>query len=1007
MTGTFSLINTANQGRKRKKPTTTPAFDNDTSVSVVPNKRKPKPAKDSDDESDCEDLGDTFDSDMKELDEPDELDEDDKQFIASEAEDDDPDAEPPHAVHQQLMQTDDDNDNEEEEEEERDVSSQAPSSVTPSNHTMNAADTGDAVVDDEKFERLITDIKAYNQMEVAEFEVADLDEFLSTLQEKWEVGINVDPYRLAEKRYGVRVYSSSEHDDIVRKLQKKSSDFKQEITLLSLMYCRMGEDDGTAKGREVGAVACKLYQTIYYTFRLLHNSYLVHRLHNPTMSDTSEMQPTIQSIQDMFKPITDKDYSKTMRFILFALARLQECGYRRVKDSIYSEKVIDIVGIDGKKKQQRTRAWEKVSSIKKWVYQQCNSQENAHQWVNMMNAKGAIHAIEYLTSCYEPKFPDVERQRTVWAFRDGLYVGYMEDEPGSGRVLTEEVEVDVLVGGAVLSEMRTRVYRDLFIPYTEGKLPHHLVACKYIDEPYGEHENVGFDYVYDTASKLYKMDCGVILDLHPTDKPESQYCEAWMFRDGVYIEELRSEATGRVTSRGSGSNIRHYKNIWVSFNHHALPMKHRKGDSNKKEKSTILEPIVRAQLYFDVEFPQALFKHVLGEDHCDSMYRDKTNTMGVHLDLPEHKQLSNKLMFYDGDDNVIVTLMPLDKPPKSWVDLPTPIFDKIVEDQEMNRSVKKTLLYMIGRLYYPLNFLDHWERLPFIEGIAGCGKSTLIEFFLSAYSKGDVGHMANEGEELFGLWPLFNNFVWACVETRKSLTLPQSSFQSMITGEEVTMPRKFEDPVTEVWDLPGIMVGNEIPDMTDNSGSVSRRLLVWSCNKHVKNADMDTKLSAKLHQSLPQHIRKTNIGYLLQVQVVGERKLDDFLDIYFEKTKEKVKQNTNALEAFMAESAGELRYGDEKTVYIPKDEFNKHFKAYCLKEGLKTQTLRHEYYRNQFTTYEVVPVFDQKKYNGVMTKKQEFFCGVDLASRTGHSSTKQLLQLENGNNPADGSGTQP
>ena len=47
----------------------------------------------------------------------------------------------------------------------------------------------------------------------------------------------------------------------------------------------------------------------------------------------------------------------------------------------------------------------------------------------------------------------------------------------------------------------------------------------------------------------------------------------------------------------------------------------------------------------------------------------------------------------------------------------------------------------------------------------------------------------------------------------------------------------------DVWKTPGFLAGNEVPNYTDNSGSLSRRLVVWSfMTKIDKNKEFPTNL---------------------------------------------------------------------------------------------------------------------------------------------------------------------
>ena len=56
----------------------------------------------------------------------------------------------------------------------------------------------------------------------------------------------------------------------------------------------------------------------------------------------------------------------------------------------------------------------------------------------------------------------------------------------------------------------------------------------------------------------------------------------------------------------------------------------------------------------------------------------------------------------------------------------------------------------------------------------------------------------------------------------------QSDFQSMASGEGVSIARKNKQAISDQsWTVPLVMAGNPIPDYKDNSGSISRRLAMF------------------------------------------------------------------------------------------------------------------------------------------------------------------------------------
>lgn len=79
---------------------------------------------------------------------------------------------------------------------------------------------------------------------------------------------------------------------------------------------------------------------------------------------------------------------------------------------------------------------------------------------------------------------------------------------------------------------------------------------------------------------------------------------------------------------------------------------------------------------------------------------------------------------------------------------------------------------MIGRSMYDIKELDDWQVMLFIKGIAGTGKSNIMNYVLQQfYEKTHVGIISNNIEEKFGLGTLVNNFVVLMDDIRENFRL--------------------------------------------------------------------------------------------------------------------------------------------------------------------------------------------------------------------------------------------
>jgi hypothetical protein len=145
-------------------------------------------------------------------------------------------------------------------------------------------------------------------------------------------------------------------------------------------------------------------------------------------------------------------------------------------------------------------------------------------------------------------------------------------------------------------------------------------------------------------------------------------------------------------------------------------------------------------------------------------------------------------------------------------------------------SMCDMLEVLIGRLFYPIGKHDNWQVMPFLKGDANTGKGTVCDLVKRMFSPGSVGVITATQEGTFGLEGLYRKRLVMIPDLPKKFSklVNQSDFQSMVTGEGVSVARKNKTAVSdEDWKAPMLGAGNYLPDYNDNSGSISRRLVVF------------------------------------------------------------------------------------------------------------------------------------------------------------------------------------
>ena len=252
-----------------------------------------------------------------------------------------------------------------------------------------------------------------------------------------------------------------------------------------------------------------------------------------------------------------------------------------------------------------------------------------------------------------------------------------------------------------------------------------------------------------------------------------------------------------------------------------------------------------------------------------------------------------------------------------WYDIPTPSLDTILDYQKFPRDVKECIMYFLGRMLYDVNEEEKWQVVMFLKGMASTGKGMICQIATYFYEDEDVGTLSDNPEKQFGLSAIYDKFCYIAPEITSKFSLGQADFQSMISGESVSIGRKFKTAESVRWKVPGIYAGNEPPGYHDNSGSIQRRLVTIPFPNQVKPEDIDTELPDKLRAEVPMILRKANEAYHHAVSKFIRGGIWAHLPQLVKNTREEMALSTNALRHFLASPS--IEYGEGKK--IPRSVF--------------------------------------------------------------------------------------
>ena len=313
---------------------------------------------------------------------------------------------------------------------------------------------------------------------------------------------------------------------------------------------------------------------------------------------------------------------------------------------------------------------------------------------------------------------------------------------------------------------------------------------------------------------------------------------------------------------------------------------------------------------------------------------------------------------------------------QDWWNIPTPNIQKVLEYQRLDEDVAKWVYVFMGRLCFDVNEIDSWQVIPFLKGIARSGKSTLItKVCRKFYETEDVAVLSNNIEKKFGLSSIVNGFMFISPEVKGDLQLEQAEFQSMVSGEDVSIARKFDTALTLQWKTPGILGGNEVPNWKDNSGSILRRLITINFGRQIADNEADPLLEKKLDAEIPIILCKCLRAYLDYANKYSDKDIWNVLPKYFKTIQSQVATVTNPLQHFL--SSEKVRFGPN--FFIPQKVFIAHYYQHTSQNGLgEKPKFNQDSYAGPFSSREIEVRTDSKIYNGTTYATQPFIFGVDL-----------------------------
>jgi hypothetical protein len=206
------------------------------------------------------------------------------------------------------------------------------------------------------------------------------------------------------------------------------------------------------------------------------------------------------------------------------------------------------------------------------------------------------------------------------------------------------------------------------------------------------------------------------------------------------------------------------------------------------------------------------------------------------------------------------------------------------------------------------------------------------------------------------------------------LQLEQAEFQSLVSGEDLSIARKNEKALSMQWKTPGILGGNEVPNWKDNSGSILRRLATVNFSRQIADDVADPHLEYKLEAEIPAILCKCLRAYLDYSAKYADKDIWNVLPKYFKLIQSQVASVTNSLQHFLCSE--KFQFGP--ALFVPQKLFIAQFNQHCKENNLGMFKFNQDFYAGPFSAKDLEVRVESQIYRGAAYSAQPMIYGLDL-----------------------------
>lgn len=865
--------------------------------------------------------------------------------------------------------------------------------------------------DNDGFEQRKKERQALVVSRVQSMSAEDSREYLDTLCRRWKLQDQraaelsfQDAIDMAFSNFGLDVSGDVDMHDIgsfgIRALDERIHEHEMELIAMYHVLKSHGHFEDPAIVRKI--MAC--FEQVYYGKRLILNAFQAKLgAHQLQLADEGVEQKLDEDTEKLLGSWSlrfrwvDDDTNPVQKLLLHMLDRAMERKYRRQNDWCFEPVLVD--GFD-------THAWRGVMTIREWMYTETRKETNWEQWLWMTSGTSAPKAVEeYLRNCVDYSFPELRKDRTTFAFLNGVY----------------------------------RARENKFYPHAGSTLPGSIAACKFFDRPF--------------PIEL----CDADVDPHDIPTPHfesimeyqgwSSDVKTWMYillgRVLYDVGELDSwqvipfvkgqASSGKCFAAGTRVLM---ANGGTAAVQHIQPDDLIMGDDSTPRRVLTLSRGV-SRLY-TIHTPFTFFRVTREHVLC---LKTQTGTL-VEMTVGDYLGCGDTTyMMYSADAVEFQPALPFEGDPYVCVSDVLRVYDPsarlplhlltarrvdraaalegIVRLRTSSRvyNVSEGLAGDIAFLARSLGYPARIQRgavngacavvlgvpcTPYVFSVSGPSpfpepyygfetdgnhRFLLADFTVTHnstitlkvakefYDDIDVGCLSNNIETRFGLSQFYDKLLFVAPEIKSDLKIEQAEFQSIVSGEQMTINIKNKTAISVEWRVPGILAGNEVPSWCDNSGSIQRRIVLFDFPRQVLHGDM--KLGEKLSLELPLLLLKCNRLYLNAVSQWSHTNIWTILPEYFLHTRNEMAQATNVLEAFLGSEDVVIR----EDAFVSMDDFKAALKTFAQHNNYGMKRFTWEFFRGPFDKFGISKSRACKLYQGKQVVR-DFLLGIEITATT-------------------------